>query len=81
MSRMSKMKAQKLIIKKTKDKTVIDVVGINIDNTQDQWNVDRKLSINTGYTQNVGSAFGSGFNSSQGGAPNNFLNNLAGKVN
>lgn len=35
MSKTNKMKAQKLIIKKTKDKTVIDVVGINIDNSQD----------------------------------------------
>ena len=50
MSKASKMKAEKLIIKKNKDKTVIDMVGIHIDNTEDQWNVDRKLSISTGYT-------------------------------
>ena len=48
MSKTSKMKAEKLIIKKNKDKTVIDMVGINIDNTK--WNVDRRLSISTGYT-------------------------------
>lgn len=76
MSSARKMKAEKLIIKKNKNKTVIDMVGINIDNTEDQWNVDRKLSISTGYTQNVGSAFGSGMGGSAGGGSNMFLNNL-----
>ena len=35
MSKTGKIKAEKLIIKKNKDKTVIDMVGINIDNTED----------------------------------------------
>jgi len=35
MSSARKMKAEKLIIKKNKNKTVIDMVGINIDNTED----------------------------------------------
>lgn len=77
MSKASKIKAEKLIIKKNKDKTVIDMVGINIDNTEDQWNVDRRLSISTGYTQNIGSAFGSGM--SGGAGSNMFLNNLVSK--
>lgn len=64
-----------MVIKKNKDKTVIDMGAVNIDNTEDQWNVDRKCSISTGYTQNVGSALNSGFNQSQGGGM--FLNNLS----
>lgn len=46
----SVMKAEKLIIKKDKDKTYIDMVGVCIDNTEDKWNVGRRLSVATGYT-------------------------------
>lgn len=53
MSKTSKVKVEKLKIKKNKDKTYIDMVGINIDNSEDKWNVDRRMSINTGYTSNT----------------------------
>lgn len=52
------MKAEKLIIKKNKDRTYIDMKGISIDNSGEQWNVDQQVDLSDQMSNLTGTTSG-----------------------